>query len=262
MESARLVTLSAPARHVVELMAIGGQRLPLRVVTVASDLAPEALDAGVDELVDARLLVEVGGTLPTYEFVHAIVRDSVAQTVRRRREFASTTGWQSPTSRCSRATGDRCSPSWRVTSRRRRPSRGRRRPCTTPGVRRRKQCGRSPTTRRSPISSRLWRSPRPTRPRRSTSSSNSVRRCPARATTSRRCRSSSGPSGRRANEGWSSRRCRLPSVSTSPCRCRGCPVTSRFASCRRRSNWWARRTARCAPEFRHRWRWRSLSPGG
>ena len=31
VESARLVTLSAPARHVVELMAIGGQRLPLRV---------------------------------------------------------------------------------------------------------------------------------------------------------------------------------------------------------------------------------------
>ncbi len=82
VESARLVTLSAPARHVVELMAIGGQRLPLRVVTAASDLAPEALDAGVDELVDARLLVEVGGSLPTYEFVHAIVRDSVAQTVR------------------------------------------------------------------------------------------------------------------------------------------------------------------------------------
>ena len=49
---------------------------------VASDLAPEALDAAVDELVDARLLVEVRGTLPTYEFVHAIVRDSVAQTVR------------------------------------------------------------------------------------------------------------------------------------------------------------------------------------
>ena len=82
VESARLVTLSAPARHVVELMAIGGQRLPLRVVTAASDLAPDALDAGVEELVDARLLVEVGGSLPTYEFVHAIVRDSVAQTVR------------------------------------------------------------------------------------------------------------------------------------------------------------------------------------
>ena len=82
VESARLVTLSAPARHVVELMAIGGQRLPLRVVTVASDLAPEALDAGVEELVDARLLVEVGGSLPTYEFAHAIVRDSVAETVR------------------------------------------------------------------------------------------------------------------------------------------------------------------------------------
>src|SRR4029079_4674249 len=59
-----------------------GRWVPLRGGAGASGLAPDALDAGVEELVDARLLVEVGGSLPTYEFVHAIVRDSVAQTVR------------------------------------------------------------------------------------------------------------------------------------------------------------------------------------
>ena len=158
VESARLVTLSAPARHVVELMAIGGQRLPLRVVTAASDLAPDALDAGVEELVDARLLVEVGGSLPTYEFVHAIVRDSVAQTVRVRGTDSPApsagTGLRVGVRGRSAAGARRTGASLHRGGVRRGAGEGR---ATTPGVRPRRRCDRWPTTRRSPTSNRRWR---------------------------------------------------------------------------------------------------------
>ena len=57
----RLGRLSPPARRVVELAAVAGQRVELRVLALAADLPRGELERRVDELVEAKLLTEVGG---------------------------------------------------------------------------------------------------------------------------------------------------------------------------------------------------------
>ncbi|MFN0026443.1 MAG: hypothetical protein ACKV2O_04540 [Acidimicrobiales bacterium] len=77
----RVARLSAPARRVLQAAATAGQRVELRVLQAALELPGADLGGGVDELLDAKLLVEVGGVMPTYQFAHAIMRDTVARSV-------------------------------------------------------------------------------------------------------------------------------------------------------------------------------------
>ena len=73
----RLTKRSARARRVVELIAVAGQGVELRVLTQAADLPEEEIEAALDELVEAKLLTEISGRLASYQFAHAIVRDTV-----------------------------------------------------------------------------------------------------------------------------------------------------------------------------------------
>ncbi len=77
--AARMARLPRRARRPLELAAVAGQRVEVRVLSLASDMTVDEVSAGLDELVDTGFLVEVGGRLPTYQFTHALVRDTVEQ---------------------------------------------------------------------------------------------------------------------------------------------------------------------------------------
>ena len=111
------------ARRVVELAAIAGQSVELRVLEPGPRPARTGdVGAGLDELVEAKLLTEVGGVRPAYQFAHAIVHDTVEASVPVLGPGpACTGGWPRPTRPPTRPTGGRCWPSWPVTSRARRP---------------------------------------------------------------------------------------------------------------------------------------------
>jgi DNA-binding CsgD family transcriptional regulator/tetratricopeptide (TPR) repeat protein len=77
----RLGRLSAAAREAVEHAAGAGQQVDLRVLQLAVERSEHEVGNGLDDLVDAKVLMEVGGSLRTFQFVHAIVRDTVERTI-------------------------------------------------------------------------------------------------------------------------------------------------------------------------------------
>jgi hypothetical protein len=79
----RASKLSMSAQGVLELAAIAGQQVDRRVLEVAVDLPADEVGTGIDELVQAKMFVEVGGSLPVYLFAHAIVRETVAEAIPR-----------------------------------------------------------------------------------------------------------------------------------------------------------------------------------
>ncbi len=79
--AARLTRLSGVALRLVQLAAVAGQRVELRVLTVAAGVSEIDVAAPLDELLEAGLLAEAGGLLLTYQFQHALVRDSVVDAI-------------------------------------------------------------------------------------------------------------------------------------------------------------------------------------
>jgi tetratricopeptide (TPR) repeat protein len=77
----RAKKLAAPAQRVLELAAIAGQHVDRRVLETAVDLPAEEVASGIDELVQAKMFVAVGDALPIYHFAHAIVRETVAESI-------------------------------------------------------------------------------------------------------------------------------------------------------------------------------------
>ena len=77
--ASRMARLSRRARRPLELAAVAGQRVEFRVLSLAAEMTADEVGAGLDELVDTGFLVEVGGRLPTYQFTHALVRDTVEE---------------------------------------------------------------------------------------------------------------------------------------------------------------------------------------
>ncbi|MDT7785534.1 MAG: hypothetical protein QOF58_3953, partial [Pseudonocardiales bacterium] len=75
----RMARLSRRARRPLELAAAAGQRVEFQVLSLAADMGAEEVSAGLDELVDSGFLVSVGGHLLTYQFIHALVRDTVEE---------------------------------------------------------------------------------------------------------------------------------------------------------------------------------------
>src|SRR4051794_21491702 len=79
----RMARLSRRARRPLELAAVAGQRVESRVLSLATGMAADEVAAGLDELVDCGFLVVVGGHLLTYQFGHALVRDTVEEVMSR-----------------------------------------------------------------------------------------------------------------------------------------------------------------------------------
>jgi DNA-binding CsgD family transcriptional regulator/tetratricopeptide (TPR) repeat protein len=77
--ASRMARLSRRARRPLELAAVAGQRVESRVLSRASGMAADEVGAGLDELVDNGFLVSVGGQMLTYQFIHALVRDTVEE---------------------------------------------------------------------------------------------------------------------------------------------------------------------------------------
>ena len=75
----RMARLSRRARRPLELAAAAGHRVEFQVLSLASEMNPDDVSAGLDELVDSGFLVSVGGHLLTYQFIHALVRDTVEE---------------------------------------------------------------------------------------------------------------------------------------------------------------------------------------
>jgi DNA-binding CsgD family transcriptional regulator len=75
----RMARLSRRARRPLELAAVAGQRVEFRVLLLAADMSADDVSAGLDELVDTGFVVRVGGLLLTYQFTHALVRDTVEE---------------------------------------------------------------------------------------------------------------------------------------------------------------------------------------
>ena len=75
----RMARLSRRARRPLELAAVAGQRVESRVLSLAAEMPATMCGAGLDELVDNGFLVSVGGHLLTYQFIHALVRDTVEE---------------------------------------------------------------------------------------------------------------------------------------------------------------------------------------
>ncbi len=78
---ARLARLSPPARRMIEVAAVAGQRVDVDVLTHALDLAADELDAPLDELVSAGLLAATDTTALVYRFEHSLVRETVEAAV-------------------------------------------------------------------------------------------------------------------------------------------------------------------------------------
>ncbi len=79
--AARLARLSPSAQRLTELAVIAGHRVDLRVLALALDQPIADLDRDVTELVGAGLLTEAGSAVPTYQFTHALVHDTVERAV-------------------------------------------------------------------------------------------------------------------------------------------------------------------------------------
>jgi len=78
----RLAQLSPRARWLLEVAAVAGRRVEFGILVHATARTPDEIDATLDELLHADLLLELAGTAaPSYEFVHDIVREAVERTV-------------------------------------------------------------------------------------------------------------------------------------------------------------------------------------
>ena len=77
--ASRMARLSRRARRPLELAAVAGLRVESRVLSLATGMPADEVAVGLDELVDNGFLVSVGGHLLTYQFVHALVRDTVEE---------------------------------------------------------------------------------------------------------------------------------------------------------------------------------------
>ncbi len=144
----RLARLSPPARQVVDLAALAGYRVDLQVLEEASDMSTDDLDAAIAELVNAGVLVQVGGTALVYRFAHALVQDCAASAMTRQaRGRLHLTLARGDRDRVPRPTASRSSPSWRVTT----PPREVRstRSATTGGAPQGRRCEPRPTTKRA-----------------------------------------------------------------------------------------------------------------
>jgi ATP/maltotriose-dependent transcriptional regulator MalT len=75
----RMARLTRLARRQLELAAAAGLRIEFQVLSLASELSSDDVSAGLDELVDSGFLVSVSGRLLTYQFIHALVRDTVEE---------------------------------------------------------------------------------------------------------------------------------------------------------------------------------------
>lgn len=75
----RMARLSRRARRPLELAAIAGQRVEFRVLSLAAGMTADDVAAGLDELVDKGFLVSVDSQHLTYQFSHALVRDTVEE---------------------------------------------------------------------------------------------------------------------------------------------------------------------------------------
>jgi DNA-binding CsgD family transcriptional regulator len=75
----RMARLSRRARRPLELAAAAGQRVEFQVLSLATGMSADDVTAGLDELVDSGFLVSVGGHSLTYQFIHALVRDTVEE---------------------------------------------------------------------------------------------------------------------------------------------------------------------------------------
>lgn len=75
----RMARLSRRARRPLELAAAAGQRVEFQVLSLAAGMGGDDVSAGLDELVDSGFLVSVGGHSLTYQFIHALVRDTVEE---------------------------------------------------------------------------------------------------------------------------------------------------------------------------------------
>ena len=73
----RLGRLAYPARRLAELVAISGHRVELQVLSHAADLPAAELATSLDALVTADLLEVIERPQLTYQFTHALVRDTV-----------------------------------------------------------------------------------------------------------------------------------------------------------------------------------------
>jgi class 3 adenylate cyclase/DNA-binding CsgD family transcriptional regulator len=73
----RLARLAFGVRRLVELVAVAGQRVELRVLRAAADMTEADITSALDELVEAGLLEAVQRPLLAYQFTHALVRDTV-----------------------------------------------------------------------------------------------------------------------------------------------------------------------------------------
>jgi class 3 adenylate cyclase/DNA-binding CsgD family transcriptional regulator len=78
----RLAKLSPAARNLIELAAVAGLRVEFAVLAGAAGLDADAVGATLDELLQAKVLEETAGTAsPSYEFAHAIVRETAERAI-------------------------------------------------------------------------------------------------------------------------------------------------------------------------------------
>ena len=82
---ARLTRLSGPARRIIDLAALSGQRVDMQVLELAARLHPDELEAGASELVSAGLLATMAENTLVYRFEHIIVRETVEVAISGRR---------------------------------------------------------------------------------------------------------------------------------------------------------------------------------
>ena len=74
---ARADRLSAPARRLLDVVAVLGVRVTVESLRATSNQDDDALADALDELQRASFLVEESGTPPAYDFAHPLVRDTV-----------------------------------------------------------------------------------------------------------------------------------------------------------------------------------------
>ncbi|MEO6318262.1 MAG: AAA family ATPase [Acidimicrobiales bacterium] len=78
---ARLQRLSTEGRDLAELIAVAATRVELAVIIEASTNEMRQVPATLKELLDTGLVEELPGTLPTYQYTHALLCDAVVESL-------------------------------------------------------------------------------------------------------------------------------------------------------------------------------------
>ena len=79
--ASRLRRLSEAARELAQILAVVASRVEFAVLAEAMQLDTTVMAGAIGELIEAGIVQELAGPVPTYQFAHALLRDAVSESL-------------------------------------------------------------------------------------------------------------------------------------------------------------------------------------